>query len=64
MFFFAVNSVSSFWAGNRQVAIAFALWFNPAAIFVIVFLLVPGIKRDHSLARILLFGLPSYWSLA
>lgn len=44
--------------GNQAgLLLLFALWVNPAVIFVIVFLLIYlGSKRDHSLARILLFG--------
>ena len=44
--------------GNQAgLLLLFALWINPVAIFVVVFLLIYlGSKRDNSLARILLIG--------
>ena len=44
--------------GNQAgLLLLFALWINPAAIFVVVFLLIYlGSKRDNSLARILVIG--------
>ena len=44
--------------GNQAgLLLLFAIWINPVAIFVVVFLLIfLGSKRDNSLARILLTG--------
>ena len=44
--------------GNQAgLLLLFALWINPVAIFVVVFLLIYlGSKRDNSLVRILLIG--------
>ena len=44
--------------GNQAgLLLLFAIWINPVAIFVVVFLLIYlGTKRDNSLARILLTG--------
>ncbi|HBO34150.1 MAG TPA: hypothetical protein DD636_05350 [Anaerolineaceae bacterium] len=44
--------------GNQAgLLLLFAIWINPVAIFVVVFLLIYlGSRRDNSLARILLIG--------